>query len=78
MNVDESDILMWSQGLIQDISNGKNIEKDGGGFHKKGDVKALWDANAERDELASVCFIGLSKLLCNKQVEGSWRIDIAL
>ena len=32
---DESDLLMWSQGATQSMSNGTNLPKDGGGFHKK-------------------------------------------
>ena len=29
-------ILMWSQGIIQITSDGSNIIKEGGGFHKRG------------------------------------------
>ena len=77
-DADDSETLMWSQGLIQEVSNGSNIAKEGGGYHKKGDVSVLWDPNVERNELASVSIITLSKGYHNKQVEGSWRIDIDL
>ena len=70
-NVNESEILIRSQGLIQDISNGTNIAKDGGEFHKKDNVKVLWDTNTERNELASMNVISLCKHLHNKQVEGT-------
>jgi len=77
-DTDKSELLIWYQGVIQQVSNGVNIAKEGGGYHKKGDISVLWDANADRNELASVSVISLSKCLYNKQVEGSWRIDIDL
>ena len=77
-DTDDLEMLIWCQGLIQDVSNGLNIAKEGGGYHKKGDVHVLWDASEERNELSSVSIATLSKGLCNKQVEGSWRIDIDL
>ena len=64
--------------MIQKNSDGTNIEKNGGENHKKGDVLVLWDANAEQNESASTYVVSLLKRLCNKQVEGSWRIDVAL
>ena len=70
-NVDESEVLMWSQGLIQQISDGTKIEKNGGGTHKKGGVLVLWDANVEQNESASTPVVSLSKNLQNKQVDGS-------
>ena len=38
---EDTDILMWSQGRITLLSNGSNIPKESGGFHKKGDVQIL-------------------------------------
>ena len=77
-NFDESEVLMWSQWLIQKNSDSTNIEKDGGGIHKKGDVLVLWDANVERNESASTSVVSLSKRLYNKQVEDNWRIYFSL
>ena len=78
VDADDSELLIWCQGLIQEVSNGSNIAKEGGGYHKKGDVSVLWNANEQRNELASVSIIALPKNLFNKQVEGSWRIDVDL
>ena len=75
---DDSDILMWSQGTIQLVSNGSNIPKEGGGFHKKGDVKVLWDANADRNEEESISVVSIPKSLFNKHLQDSWRLDITL
>ena len=73
---DESELLMWCQGIIQQVSNGVNISKEGGGHHKKGDVSVLWDADTYQNELASVSVVSMAKRLYNKQVQGSWRIDV--
>ena len=73
---DESELLMWCQGIIQQVSNGVNISKEGGGYHKKGDVSVLWDADTYQNELASVSVVSMAKRLYNKQVQGSWRIDV--
>ena len=48
-----NDILIWSQGEINLVSNGTNISKEGGGFHKKRNCLVLWDANVERGELST-------------------------
>ena len=73
-----SDVLMWSQGRITLLSNGNNIPKDSGGFHKKGDVQVLWDGNESRNELCTSSVITLKKNMFNKQVENSWRLDVNL
>lgn len=75
---DDSDILMWSQGVIQIISNGSSVPKERGGFHKKGDAVVLWDACADRNEEASRSVASIPKNLFNKHVQNSWRLDVTL
>ena len=69
---------MWSQWFIQHISDSADIEKNGGENHKKGNILVLWDTNVERNESASASVVSLLKSLYNKQVDGSWRFDVAL
>ena len=75
---DDSNLLMWSQGVVQLFSNGSNVPKDGAGFHKKRDVKVLWDANSQRNEEASTNVVSIPKSLFNKHVQKSWRLDLSL
>ena len=77
-NADELELLIWCQGVIQLVCNGVNISKEGGGYHKKGDISVLQNANADCNELSLVLVVSLSKGLYDKQVEGSQRIDIDL
>lgn len=74
---DDSDILMWSQGVTQCVSNGSNIPKEGSGYHKKGDVVLLWDACAARNEEATTSVVSMPKNLFNKHVHNSWRLGVA-
>ena len=71
-------ILMWSQGIMQMVSDGTNIIKEGGGFHKRGDYQVLWDRNESRNEEASISVVSLPAYNFNKYVENSWRLDINL
>ena len=77
-DADNSDILKWSQGLMQQISNGSNIQKAKGGWHKKGHVLILWDANETHNKSETTSFISLPKSLHNKKVKASCKIGIAL
>ena len=63
---------------MQQISNRTNILKETGIQHKKGNILVLWDANKECNEPTSISVIRILKYLFNEQVEGSWRINIAL
>ena len=74
----DSDVLMWSQGVAQIASNGSNVQKEGGGYHKKGDVVVLWDACADRNEEASTSVVSTPKKMFNKHVQNSWRLDVRL
>ena len=65
---------MWSQGRITLLSNRNNIPKESGGFHKKGDVQVMWDANESRNELCTSIVITLKKNMFNK----IWRLDVNL
>ena len=71
------DVIMWSQGVMKLVSDGKNMPKESGGFHKKGDCIVIWDANVERGELNSESVFSLPLRLHNKQVDNSWRVDLA-
>ena len=74
----EDEILMWSQGVIQMVSDGTNIIKEGGGFYKRGDCQVLWDRNESRNEEASISVVSLPACNFNKYVKNSWRLDINL
>ena len=63
---------------MQMVSDGTNIIKKGGGFHKRGDCQVLWDRNESRNEEASISVVSLPVCNFNKYVENSWRLDINL
>ena len=73
-----SEELSWCQGAIQCVSNGSNMPKEEGGFHKSGDVSVLWDENKVRDEEESITIVSLLVSKFNKHVENSWRLDLCL
>ena len=74
----DDELLMWSQGVIQVVSDGTNIIKEGGGFHKRGDCQVLWDRNESRNEDASSSIVCLPACNFNKYIENSWRLDVNL
>ena len=74
----EEEALMWSQGVMQMLSDGMNIVKEGGGFHKCGDCQVLWDRNESRNEEASVSVVSLPACKFNKHINNSWRLDVNL
>ena len=41
------DTIRWIQGEIKVMSNSSNLQKEGGGFHKKGDCLIRWDTTAK-------------------------------
>ena len=69
---------MWSHSIIQLVLNSSNIPKEGGRFNKKGDTMVLWDTNADRNRDESMSFLSIRKILFNKQVQDSQRLDISL
>lgn len=69
---------MWSQGVIQVVSNRSNIIKEGGGFHKRSDCQVLWDCDESRNEDASISVLSLPACNFNKHIQNSWRLDINL
>ena len=77
-DADDTETLVWVQGRMQLVSDGSNIAMKDGAWRKKGDVLVLWDSNESRNEQASIRINSLPKALFNKQVEGSYKIDISL
>ena len=76
-NENDENILMWSQCVIWLVSDGKNMPKESGGFHKKRDCIVIWDPNVERGELNSESVVSLPLLLHNKQLHNSWIVYLA-
>ena len=78
-NENDEDILMRSQGVIKLVSDGKNMPKKSGGFHRKRDCIVIWDPDneIERGELNSESVVILPLSLYNKQFDNSWRVYLA-
>ena len=58
------------------MSNGSNLQKEGGSSYKKRDCLALWDDATQRGELPSTSIVSFPAGLHNKKAEHSWRVDI--
>ena len=74
----EDEMLMWSQDVIQIVSDRTNIAKESGGFHTRGDCQVLWDRNESRNEEASTSIVSLPACNFNNYSENSSRLDIDL
>ena len=72
----DDEILMQGQGVIQVVSDGTNIIKEGRGFHKRSDCKVLWNRNESRNEDAISSVVSLPAYNFNEYIENSWRLDV--
>ena len=78
----ETTAMRWCQGMVIDVLDGKNMFKGNNGSRRKykpGEaVMVLWDAIPELDQPPCESAQVLLRSKWNKQVIGSWRMNIEI